>query len=245
MLELLNLLAPAKLLGFFVKPLVRVMLGLVAIPVCRLFLHRVVHLKDLSAELEKDISQWIRQSLLLLVATRNMESLFFHWVPVEWDEAYIWILGGRLLLAIGVIEGMPDQALFSIIHPGPPALKLQRGRFWASLRDYSWPFVKGVFWKHLNRSSPVLAILTVFLPGSVGWLCYALAIANYLVIGLVSSRDKALDVLQQFDEAVEQQREQIAVVLQHHPSEPTPSQRVNAAEHGGPFPAPLEADSPE
>jgi hypothetical protein len=158
-------------------------------------------------------------------------------VPPEWREEHVWLLGARLLLAIGVIEGMPDQALFSIIHPGPPRLEIQRGRVWASLKGYIWPFCRGILCQHLNRSSPVLAILTVFLPGTVGWACYGLAITNYLIIGLVSSKDKALNVLQKFDAAVAERREELLHEL--HPQPPdnlSPSQRIAAAEQGGPFP---------
>ena len=157
---------------------------------CRVFLHRVVRVEDLNEELEKDISQWVMGSLLLLIATKNMESHFFGWVPLDLREDKVWLIGLRLLLAIGVIEKMPDQALFAIIHPGPPPLKLERDRMLRSVLDYVPVYLKGILCQHFNRSSPVLAILTVFLGGVVGWVCYALAITNYLIIGLVSSRDK-------------------------------------------------------
>lgn len=224
------------------KPLVRLILGLIAIPLCKLFLRRVVRMRDLSVELEKDISQWVRGSLILLVASRNMESFFFGWVPVEWREDKVILLAARLMLAIGVVEGMPDQSLFSIIHPGPPPLKLERSRFWASLAGYIRPFVKGLLCQHLNRSSPVFAILTVFLTGPVGWICYGLAITNYLIIGLVSSRDKALNVLQQFDAAVSERRQALVEELQRDGL--TPEQRVTIAERGGPFPPPVGTTDP-
>lgn len=229
-----SFLIPSQLAGLMLKPLVRLILGLIAIPLCKLFLRRVVRMRDLSVELEKDISQWVRGSLVLLVASSNMESFFFGWVPVEWREDKVILLAARLMLAIGVVEGMPDQSLFSIIHPGPPPLKLERGRFWASLRGYIRPFLKGLLCQHLNRSSPVFAILTVFLTGPVGWICYGLAITNYLIIGLVSSRDKALNVLQQFDAAVAERRQALVEELQHDGL--TPEQRVTIAERGGPFP---------
>lgn len=228
-------LIPSQLAGLLLKPLVRLILGLIAIPLCKLFLRRVVRMRDLSVELEKDISQWVRGSLILLVASSNMESFFFGWVPLEWREDKVILLAARLMLAIGVVEGMPDQSLFSIIHPGPPPLKLERGRFWASLRGYIRPFLKGLLCQHLNRSSPVFAILTVFLTGPVGWICYGLAITNYLIIGLVSSRDKALNVLQQFDAAVSERRQSLIEELQHDGL--TPEQRVTIAERGGPFPS--------
>ena len=43
----------------------------------------------------------------------------------------------------------------------------------------------------------------------VGWTCYLLAIAQYLIIGLVTSRDRAMDVLSEFDRAVAQRRREL------------------------------------
>ena len=201
-----------------IKPFVRLILGLLVIPIFRLFLQRVVR-KELDDELERDISLWLRGSLLLLIANSNMESLFFSWVP----PAKNWIaLALRILLGIGVVEGMPDQALFLIIHPGPPPLGLRKGRRLADLKAFLWPFLRGTVNQYLNRSSAVLVILSVVLdPGPIPWICYGLAITNYLIIGLVSSRDKALDVLSKFDEAVLEKREEIKLaVLQHDQREP-------------------------
>ena len=95
-----------------------------AIPLFRLLLRRVVRLQELDQELEKDLEQWFRGSLLLLVATANMEQMLFGWLEdvsrLNLQEEHAWIaVGFRLLLAIGVIESMPDQSLFAIIHPGP------------------------------------------------------------------------------------------------------------------------------
>ncbi len=123
----------------------------------------------------------------------------------------------RLLLAISVIEGMPDQALFSIIHPGPPPLVLRKGRRMKDLLAFIWPALRGVFNQHLNRSSAVLAILSVVLePGELVWICYGLAITNYLIIGLVCSKDKALNVLSKFDEAVTEQRHELELAMHKH-----------------------------
>lgn len=239
MFDILQLLLPVKLLTFLIKPFVRLILGFVSVPLFKLFLHRVARVKDLNEELEKDISQWILGSLQLLVATANMESLFFGWVPLEFREDKVWIVALRLLLAIGVIEKMPDQALFSIIHPGPPKLTIQKGRVIGSLIGYCGPCLRGLLCLHFNRASPVLAILTVFQDGPIGWLCYGLAIASYLVIGLVSSRDKALNVLQQFDQAVAEKREELKEELIADGIDPlSPEQRVMATEQAGPFPAP-------
>jgi hypothetical protein len=212
-LDLTQLLLPTWLVKPIIKPFVRLILGLLVIPLFRVFLHRVVR-KELDEELEKDISEWLRGSLLLLVASSNMEATFFFWVPPEKD----WLkLALRLLLAIGVIEAMPDQALFSIIHPGPPPLRLRKGRRLADLAAHVWPSLRGLFNQHLNRSSAVLVILSVVLdPGPIGWICYGVAITNYLIIGLVCSRDKALDVLSRFDQAVSEQRQEIELAVLKH-----------------------------
>src|SRR5436190_11903396 len=55
------------------RPLIRLIVGAVAIPVFRLFVRRVVSIDRLGAELTKDLEQWVRGSLLLLVATANIE----------------------------------------------------------------------------------------------------------------------------------------------------------------------------
>lgn len=236
MFELVNLLFPAKLVGIFIKPLVRLILGLIVAPLFRITLHRVIK-KELNEELEKDIAQWLRGSLLLLVATANTESFFFHWVPPQFREEHVWLLATRLLLAISVIEAMPDQALFSIIHPGPPKPHIEKGRVFASIVAYMPKLLFGLLCQHLNRSSPVLAILTVFLAGPIGWVCYGFAIFNYLIIGLVSSKDKALNVLQQFDKAMIEKRKEIEaeIPLQNEPAL-TPPQRLAAAEQASAFP---------
>lgn len=233
MFDLLQVLL-TRLLAPIFKPIIRVIIGLIVIPVFRLFLHRVVRKKDLDEELEKDISQWIKGSILLLVATANMESKFFGWVPPNLLEERGWIImAGRLLLAVGVIENMPDQALFSIIHPGPPPLKLRKGHYIADFRAQLRPILRGLFNQHLIRSSAVLAILTVFQDGIVGWVCYGLAITNYLIIGLITSRDRAVDILSRFDEAVEERRHEIELAVLKHDQlsddTPTPADSPTSA----------------
>ena len=231
--DVIQFLLPARVLAPILKPFVRLIIGLFVIPAFRLFLHRVVRKPDLDEELEKDISLWLRGSILLLVATANMESLFFGWVPPNLREERGWlIMAGRLLLAVGVIENMPDQGLFSIIHPGPPPLVLRKGRWLADLRAHLWPALRGIFNQHLNRSSAVLAILTVFQDGMVGWVCYALAITNYLIIGLITSRDRALDVLSKFDQAIHERRQEIELAMLRHDQlagEPLPVPETLAA----------------
>ena len=122
-------------------------------------------------------------------------------------------MAGRILLAIGVIEGMPDQSLFALIHPGPQKPNIEKGRLVRSLLLYLPQLIKGLICQHLNRSSPVLAILSVLHDGTFGWVCYGMAISQYLLIGLVTSKDKALDVLSQFDAAVAVQRHEIEAGL--------------------------------
>ncbi|MGE5195212.1 MAG: DNA topoisomerase I [Deltaproteobacteria bacterium] len=202
-------------MGSLLRPFVRLLVGFIAIPVFRLFLRRVVHLQRLDTELTKDLEQWVRGSLLLLLATANVEYSLFGELLDNLGKEYVWLsLGMRLLFAIGVIESMPDQALFSIIHPGPTRLLFPRGRRLEAVREQWWPFCKGLVWRHLDRSSSVFAIMAVIFGAPthpiVGWVCYGLAIVQFLIIGLVSSRDKALDVLQEFDRQVQLRRDQLA-----------------------------------
>ena len=196
-----------------VRPITRLLVGTIAIPLFRLFLKKVVRLQTLDAELEKDVSEWFRASLLLLVATRNTETYLFPWVSeayqVEGDRYWV-MVGFRLMLAIGVVDAMPDQELFSIIHPGPPELKYEKKRsLWSQVKEQFGPFIKGVLCQHLNRSSPVFAILAAIAPGMVGWICYGVAVTQYLIIGLVTSKDKAIDVLNVFDQQVARRREEL------------------------------------
>lgn len=223
MIEVLNFLMPARLLTPLLKPIVRLFLSLVAIPIFRLFVRRVVKVQDIDEELEKDLEQWFRGSLLLLLATANMETIVFGWVSAEVREQKAWLfLAGRLLLAIGVIEGMPDQSLFALIYPGPRPPKLERGKLLLSVFRYIPELLRGLICQHLNRSSPVLAIMAVIYPlnktdqSEIGWICYGMAITQYLLIGLIASKDKALGVLQKFDAAVDLQRQQLEAELKMH-----------------------------
>jgi hypothetical protein len=124
---------------------------------------------------------------------------------------------------------MPDQALFAIIHPGPSRQLFPRGRRLQAVREQWWPFCKGVFCRHLDRSSSVFAIMAVIFGGrshqTVGWICYFLAIFQFLLIGLVSSRDKAIDVLREFDHQVRLRRELLAshVTGESRPAPPAPA----------------------
>ncbi|HVW02885.1 MAG TPA: DNA topoisomerase I [Planctomycetaceae bacterium] len=192
------------------KPLVRLLVGLIAIPLFRLGLKSVTRLQVLDAELEKDLEQWFRGALLLLIATRNMEQTLFYWIPVELrlDGEFGWFtVAMRILLAIGITENMPDQELFAVIHPGPPKLKFTKGKWLQECRAQFGTLLKGLFFQHLNRSSQLFAIMAAIFPGWVGWTCYGMACAQYLIIGLITSRDKAIDVLTHFEKTVENRRQ--------------------------------------
>jgi hypothetical protein len=227
--DLIQFLMPAWLVKPVIRPIVRIILGLLIIPIFRVFLHRLVK-KELDDELEKDISLWLRGSLILLVSTENLQPFFFGWVPPDKDWL---VLASRLLLAVGVVEGMPDQALFSIIHCGPPPLVLRKGRRLEDFRALLWPTCKGIFNQHLSRSSAVFVILAVIKGGQLGWICYFMAITNYLIIGLMASRDKALDVLSRFDDAVSEQRRELQFAVLKH-DQLTDNGPVDAAKESQP-----------
>ena len=255
------------------RPISRVLVGLIAIPIFRFIMRRVFRLQDLDQELEKDLEEWFRGALLLLAATANMEHLLFGWMQkVDWLDRADWLtMGLRLMLAISVIEAMPDQELFAVLHPGPP--KMEKGsNVLVQLWTKKWKFLKGFACRHLNRSSPVLAMMCAIIGSQlpsmqqyendmyrqktmatwaycqqcssccpiqsaiamdaiqimlpelkkeadllvrqrerwlVGWVCYLMAITQYLIIGLVTSRDRALDVLSEFDRAVAKRRNEL------------------------------------
>lgn len=259
------------------RPISRVLVGLIAIPIFRFILRKVFRLQDLDEELEKDLEQWFRGAVLLLAATANMEHLLFGWMQkVDWLDRADWLtMGLRLMLAIGVIEAMPDQELFAVLHPGPPKLEKGKGVF-RQLFQKKWLYLKGIVCRHLNRSSPVFAMMCAIigaqLPSAaeyanhqlqtaminahycqhcfstspiltavsvvsilqldpevtveadqfnrqwerwlVGWVCYLMAITQYLIIGLVTRRDRALDVLSEFDRAVAKRRDELVKEFQ-------------------------------
>ncbi|WP_339742577.1 DNA topoisomerase I [uncultured Rubinisphaera sp.] len=216
--SLFRILYQIKILGPVLRPLFRILLGLIAIPIFRFILRHIFRVQELDDELEKDLEQWFKGSLVLLAATKNMEMTMFAWVDHfggpnsmgEIDMNNPWVTGLRIMMAIGVIEMMPDQELFAIIHPGPPKFKYDRKiGLWQSLKNQFQPIAKGLVCQHLNRSSPVFAILCAIFLGPVGWICYAFASVQYLIIGLVTSRDRALDALSAFDRQVAIRRQQI------------------------------------
>ncbi len=200
------------------KPVTRFLLKLIAIPIFKFLLKYLLRIEVISTELEKDLSQWFRASVLLLFATNNMELILFQSKLDDrrFDDVVVFAL--RLFLAIGCIEGMPDQELFRFIHPGPPKLK-SKGFLpvCRELRQNWRAWLWGVFSIHLSRASPVFAIVTVFKLGTAGWVCYGLAVVQYLVIGLATSRDKAIDVVASFDAEVAARRAELLTEL-HAPS---------------------------
>ena len=275
------------------RPVTRVMVGLIAIPFFRFIMRRVFRLQDLNDELEKDLEQWFRGALLLLAATANMEHLLFGWMSrVDWLDKADWLtMGLRLMLAIGVIEAMPDQEIFAVIHPGPPKLKPGKSVL-KEVWQKKWAIGKGVICRHLNRSSPVLAMMCAIvgsnLPAAmetheavmnrgimvswayahqcsscmpadsimcadvighvipdatkaaadferhwerwlVGWTCYLLAITQYLIIGLVTSKDRAMDVLSEFDRAVAQRRVELIEEFQLQDKMTAPAEQLTGA----------------
>ena len=227
---IVRFLMPMSLLRPLLKPATRFLVGFLAVPLFRLLLRRVIRLQELDAELEKDLEQWFRASLLLLVATANMEQLLFPWVPLDLSGNDAWIgMAFRIMLAISVVESMPDQSLFSLIHPGPPSLNFSWREPWFGLRGYVRPYLRGLLCQHLSQSSPVFAIMAAIFGGNpdipgqythwlVGWCCYGLAVTQYLVIGLVTSKDKAIDALSEFDRQVARRRDELVEELKPEPA---------------------------
>ena len=258
MWSLFRLLMDVSLLKPIVRPITRLIVGSVAVPLFRWFIKRVLRFGTLDNELEKDLEQWFRGALILLLATQNIETVLFPWVepvihsrftqsapldPSGSDSAndefapsrqstnasptaasipsasmlevsqndYGWILlGFRVMLAIGVIQMMPDQELFALMHSRPPKHDFDRKqKWWPQIKTKSWPFLKGHICLHLSKSSPVFAILAAIAPGLPGWICYGMALIQYLIIGLVTTQDKALNALGILDQQAEQRRKKL------------------------------------
>lgn len=258
MWSLFRLLMDVSLLKPIIQPITRLIVGSVAVPLFRLFTKRVLKFGTLDNELEKDLEQWFRGALILLLATQNVETAIFPWVepvihsrftdsapldPSASESAdqttpaldgaseivpgasaapsesmlevghndYGWILLGlRVMLAIGVIQMMPDQELFALMHSRPPKLDFDRKqKYWPQIKLNAVPFLKGHLCLHLNKSSPVFAILAAIAPGVPGWICYGMALIQYLIIGLMTTQDKALDALGLLDQQAERRRNEV------------------------------------
>ena len=211
------------------KPGARFAVGLVAVPLFRWAL-RTVRLQHFDRELEKDLEEWFAASALLLLCTANVEQLLFQQLGFEPGD---WLsLGFRLLLAVGVVEAMPDVQLFPVLHPGPKlpgkeAFGLSKP--WFGLKAVAPAYLKGVVCQNMARVSPVLAILACVVGGVVGpdgaipddrrhewiagWCCYGAAVSLYLVMGLMASKQEAAGVLAAYDAKVAADREQLVAEL--------------------------------
>jgi len=194
------------------RPILRILTGLGAIPLFRFLLRRVFRVQTSHAEMERDLELWFRGAVLLLAATANMEAFIFGWL--QWYERAgdtVWqTFLMRLMLAVGVIESMPDEDVFSILHRGPPKLKLTSRAGWRDAWSRRREILRGIGILHLRRSSPVLVIMAVIFGGQmdrpedqshivVGWCCYGLAIAQYLIIAMITDRDRIAGLLATFD----------------------------------------------
>lgn len=191
------------------RPVVRLVCGLVAIPLFRLVTRKVFRVHTTNVEMERDLENWFRGSVIMLAATANLEEFLLGWNPwyQRQDEAHtiVWqTLLLRLMLAVGVIESMPDEDVFSIVHRGPPKLKLTTLAGWREFWRRKGEVLKGLGVLHLRRSSPVLLIMAVILgppmvPRHIGWWCYGLAITQYLIIALITQRDRLTGLMEAFD----------------------------------------------
>lgn len=200
------------------RPIVRLVCGLIAIPFFRFLLRKVFRVQANDAELERDLENWFRGAIIMLAATANLEDFLFGWT--KWhalDQEVVWqTLLLRLLLAVGVIESMPDEDIFAILHRGPPKVKLTTRAGWRELWRRKLEVLKGLGILHLRRSSPVFLIMAVIFgdkPGtlghSVGWWCYGLAITQYLIIALITQRDRFTGLLEAFDREAAAMREKL------------------------------------
>ena len=215
------------------RPAVRIVSGLVAIPVFRFLLKRILRVKTNDAELERDLELWFRGAILLLAATANLEDFLFGWT--QWHQnSDPWLtMLLRLLLAIGVIETMPDEDLFALVHRGPPPLRWGPGGFPLAWRQRR-AFLKGIGVLHLKRSSPVFVIMCVVFGGAahslnwlVGWACYGLALTQYLIIALATDRTRAAPLLEM-------------IAAQSLPSRAASPHEAAPPPRGDPSPQPLD-----
>lgn len=188
------------------RPVFRILTGLIAIPAFRLVMRFCFPNKTLSKEMQRDVEMWFRGAVLLLAATANLEDCLFGWLPWHKSEDPWLTMLLRLMLAIGVVESMPDQDAFAILHRGPPSIKLTSLAGWQSLWRRRREVLRGIGVLHLKRSSPVFVIMTVIFGGpkgsgefAVGWTFYALAIVQYLIIGVVTDSRRVAGLLEEFD----------------------------------------------
>ncbi len=192
------------------KPVLRFLGGLIAIPIFRFILRKIFRVRTADAELERDLEHWFRGCIILLAATANLEHILYDWVP--WHKQDWLTVMLRLMLAVGVIEYMPDQDLFGLAHKSPPALDFKTKAGWKRAWSQRWEYAKAMVVIHLRRSSPVFVIMAVIFGGSehptganltpeeatairVGWCCYTIAIIQYLCIALWTDRTTLMENL--------------------------------------------------
>ena len=68
-----------------VRASTRIFIGLITIPLLRLFRKKLLRNKRFDDELEKDLEQWFRASLLLFFATKNVEAGLSGWLQLNFD----------------------------------------------------------------------------------------------------------------------------------------------------------------
>ncbi len=195
------------------RPVFRLLTGALAIPLFRFIARRCFRGRTLTGEMQRDLERWFRGAVILLAATANLEDFLFGWLPWHKSEDPWLTMLLRLLLAIGVIESMPDQDVFSILHRGPPKAKLTTRAGWSEFWGRRFDFLRGLGVLHLKRSSPVFVIMTVIFGGAmgtrefvIGWVFYGLAVTQYLIIGIITQRDRLDGLLRQFDVSAEEIR---------------------------------------
>ena len=217
------------------RPLFRILTGALAIPAFRFLLRKFWRTKKLSKEMERDLEQWFRGAVILLAATANLEDFLFGWLPWHKSEDPWLTMMLRLLLAVGVIESMPDQDIFGIVHPGPPKAKWTSRSGLKEIWRRRHEFIRGFGILHLKRSSPVFVIMTVIFGAAagtrefvVGWVFYGLAVAQYLIIGLITERDRIAGLLEKFDRSADAIRKEIARAEEAPPPDGAPP---NAKDH--------------
>ena len=225
------------LVGRTLRPATRLAVGLLAVPAFRWVL-RAVKLQHFDRELEKDLEEWFAASALLFLCTANAEVLIFQQLGFEPRD---WLsLGFRLLLAVGVVEAMPDAQLFPVLHPKPELPKREdfgRGKRWWGVRDVLPGYARGHMNQWLARSSPVFAILACVVGGktlaggaidnadgawTAGWVCYGCAVSQYLVMGLMASKEDAAAALAAYDARAAAVRAELVSELGHGAACPLP-----------------------
>ena len=230
------------LVGRTLKPLARFAVGLLAVPLFR-FALKSVKLQHFDRELEKDLEEWFAASALLFLCTANAEQLLFRQLGFEPRD---WLsLGFRLLLAVGVVEAMPDVRLFPLLHPKPDLPKRDafgRGKPWWGVKAALPAYLRGHLNQWLARSSPVFAILACVVGGAVtadgaidnadgawtaGWVCLGCAVSQYLVMGLMASKEEAATVLAAYDARVAAVRTELAQELGEGAACPLPPAQVS------------------